>query len=123
MLASFAAITGVTPLDIGPIREVDETRALLRQLVEEAAAVAHAEHPSVPAEVADSAFDLLVDSLPPEARASLLDDLERGKRLELDWLSGEVVRRGRKLGIGTPAHGFVQAALAPFVDGPPGRAG
>lgn len=123
MLSSFAAICGVTRLDIGPIRATRETRALLRQLVEEVAAVAHAEHPSVAEDIAESAFGLLVDNLPAAAHASLLDDLQRGKRLELDWLSGEVIRRGKKLGIDTPAHGFVYAALAPFAAEPPGSGG
>ncbi|MCP4381246.1 MAG: hypothetical protein GY798_07480 [Hyphomicrobiales bacterium] len=49
----------------------------------------------------------------------LLDDLLRGKRLELEWLSGEVVRRGKKLDVKTPAHEFTYAVLAPYVDGRP----
>lgn len=122
-LSAFAAVTTVTRLDIGAVRETPATRALLRSLVDEAAAVAQAEHPAVPVGIADTSFDLMVDNLPPATHASMLDDLMRGKRLELEWLSGEVIRRGAKLGIETPAHGFAYAALAPYAEGPPGRNG
>ena len=34
-----------------------------------------------------------------------------GRRLELPWLSGAVVRKGAELGIPTPANAFVCKAL------------
>jgi 2-dehydropantoate 2-reductase len=46
-------------------------------------------------------------------------DLERGNRLELEWLSGAVCRLGDETGIETPVHCVVRAALAPFADGQP----
>ena len=39
------------------------------------------------------------------------NDLERGNRLEVSWLSGAVVRLGRAAGIPTPANGAIYAAL------------
>ena len=56
-------------------------------------------------------------ALPPTVKASMLDDLEHGKRLELNDLSGAVVRLGRELGIHTPVHATITAALQPFVMG------
>ena len=44
-------------------------------------------------------------------------DLERGRRLELEWLNGEVVRLGAELGVETPENAAVYAALAPFALG------
>jgi 2-dehydropantoate 2-reductase len=38
-------------------------------------------------------------------------DLERGNRLELDWLSGRVVTLGRELGVPTPANEAAYRAL------------
>jgi 2-dehydropantoate 2-reductase len=38
-------------------------------------------------------------------------DLERGNRLELDWLAGKVVALGRALGVPTPANEAVYATL------------
>jgi 2-dehydropantoate 2-reductase len=49
----------------------------------------------------------------------MLHDLEAGRRLELPWLAGAVVRRSAALGLSAPACGFICAALAPFVDGRP----
>ena len=43
--------------------------------------------------------------------SSMARDLTRGTRLELDWLSGAVVRLGRERGVDTPANAFVAAAL------------
>ena len=50
-------------------------------------------------------------TLPPGLKASMLHDLERGNRLELDWLAGKVVELGRSLGIPTPANDAVYATL------------
>ncbi|MDE0407510.1 MAG: hypothetical protein OXN81_06575 [Alphaproteobacteria bacterium] len=50
-------------------------------------------------------------------------DLERGNQLELEWLSGAVVRFGRKAGIRTPLNGTVCEALLPYASGNSGRVG
>ncbi|PYQ93278.1 MAG: 2-dehydropantoate 2-reductase [Acidobacteria bacterium] len=55
--------------------------------------------------------------VPPEAKSSMLEDLERGRRLELAWLSGAVVRIGREVGIDTPTHRFINAVLKPYANG------
>jgi 2-dehydropantoate 2-reductase len=47
-------------------------------------------------------------------KASMLHDLERGNRLELDWLTGRVVALGRALGVPTPINDAVYAVLKPF---------
>lgn len=57
--------------------------------------------------------------MPGHMHASMLDDLNRAKRLELNDLSGEVVRLGREHGIATPAHEMAWRALHPYVNGQP----
>jgi 2-dehydropantoate 2-reductase len=47
----------------------------------------------------------------------MLEDLERGRRLELPWLSGAVVRLGREAGVPTPIHEFITTVLTPHVAG------
>lgn len=91
---------------------------MLRMLLEETAAIARASHSSVPEDAAQIGFDLLMN-VPPNIHASMLDDLLRGKRIELDWLSGEVIKRGKELGIATPSHEFAYAMLSPYIDGRP----
>jgi 2-dehydropantoate 2-reductase len=55
-------------------------------------------------------------------KSSMLEDLERGRRLELPWLSGAVVRLGREVGIDTPTHRFIATVLNPHVNGSPTQA-
>ncbi|WP_193139379.1 MULTISPECIES: ketopantoate reductase family protein [unclassified Meridianimarinicoccus] len=115
----FSAITTLTRLDIGPLRDCPETLALLRAGVEEAAAVGKAAGINLDADVAEVQFARLMEGLPRHSHASMLDDLNRGKPLELEYLSGEIVRLGLKHGISTPTHSFMQAALLPFAQGAP----
>jgi 2-dehydropantoate 2-reductase len=49
--------------------------------------------------------------------SSMHQDLERGNRLELDWLAGAVVRMGHELGVETPANVFIYTALKLSVGG------
>ena len=56
-------------------------------------------------------------ALPPQTKASMLEDLERGRRLELPWLSGAMVRIGREVGVDTPIHSFMTTVLNPHVNG------
>lgn len=62
-------------------------------------------------------IEQMVHNLPHHAKASMLEDLERGKRLELPWLSGAVVRLGKAAGVATPIHSFIATVLKPHVDG------
>lgn len=51
---------------------------------------------------------------PYEAKVSMLEDLEAGKRLELDWLSGWVSREAAYRGVPTPFHDMAYACLRPL---------
>ena len=58
-----------------------------------------------------------VEQLPAQSGLSMLQDLERHRRLELPWLSGAVVRMGEALGVATPIDRFIATVLKPHVDG------
>ena len=64
-------------------------------------------------------FDFLKANMDPEGRSSQLQDLEAGRRLELEFLNGTAVRLGRELDVPTPLNFAIYAALKPHVDGPP----
>lgn len=52
------------------------------------------------------------------ARSSMLDDLELGRGSELDYLQGEIVRAGARLGVPTPVNAAVmEATEAAFAAG------
>jgi 2-dehydropantoate 2-reductase len=44
-------------------------------------------------------------------------DLQRGGRLEVPWLSGDVVARGRRLGVATPCNRAVFDLLSVHAEG------
>jgi 2-dehydropantoate 2-reductase len=58
-----------------------------------------------------------VQGMPPTWRASTAVDLEQGRRLEVDWLSGAVCRRGRAAAIPTPFHDVALGVLKPHAAG------
>ena len=58
--------------------------------------------------------------MPPDMKASMALDLDRGNRLELPWLSGKVAELGRQLGVPTPVHRMIYAMLKPYVMGAKG---
>ena len=56
-------------------------------------------------------MDFVVNKVERGMKASMAHDLERGNRIELDWLSGKVRQFGRELGIPTPASDTVWTVL------------
>ena len=115
-LVGGSALNCVTRESIGPIREDPDTRALLRQVMEEVMSVANAKGISLTKDNVEARL-AYVDSLPGEVRLSMAVDLERGNRLELPWLSGAVDRMGKELNIPTPANRFIYAALKHHIMG------
>lgn len=115
-LSVFSGMTAVTRCPVGPIRDNPDLLAMCQAAALETMAVAHARGVSLPARVFDDMVNNL-NTLPPTAKSSMLEDLERGRRLELPWLSGAVVRMGREHDIDTPIHRFISTVLAPHVDG------
>jgi 2-dehydropantoate 2-reductase len=115
-LTALSGLTALTRKPVGPVREHPVTRAMLLDALREAAAVARAEGAALPADFADRQLQV-VDKLHPQMLSSMAQDLLRGRRLELDWLSGAVVRRGEKHGVSTPVHRAIYAALVLHAQG------
>lgn len=109
-IAGLSGMTAVTRLPIGPVRQDPDTRALLLDVMREAAAVGRAKGVNLEAEAAEKQL-AFIDGLPHDMISSMLGDLERGNRLEVQWLSGAVARLGKEMNIGTPANRFIYAAL------------
>ena len=115
-LATFAGLTALTRLPIGRVRADPDTRALYQAGLAEALAVARAKGIALPDDFVARTL-ARTDQLPYEMRSSLLNDLESGRRLELPWLSGAIVRMGQELGVPTPTHAFITTALKLHADG------
>ena len=117
-LASFSGVTCATRLSIGPIRTDPETRAMLKAALGEVVAIGRAKGVSLPDDQVEQSLTW-ADNLPPTMVASMLGDLNRGNRLELPWLSGNVVKLGEELGVATPVHKFIFTVLKLHADGKP----
>lgn len=117
-LAGLSGATASTRLPLGPLLADPDTRALFRGLMEETAAVGRARGVDLPEDLVEDRMRFAEGS-PPGFKASMLHDLERGNRLELDWLAGTVVRLGRELGVPVPWNTAVHAILKPYRLGRP----
>ena len=117
LLVGMSGATAMLRKSIGPILGDTTERKLFLNLMVETAAVGRARGIALDADYARDRLTFAETSLPPGMKASMLDDLERGKQLELDWLSGEVARLGRELAVLTPANDEVYAALKQYRDG------
>ena len=115
-LTVFSGMTAVTRCPIGPLREDPGLAAMMRAALKESIAVALARKVPLPERVFQEIDDAM-GTLPPNARSSMLEDLERGRPLELPWLSGTVVRIGQELGVDTPVHRFITTVLTPHIKG------
>ena len=97
-------------MPLGAILADPETRAFFRSLMEEVVTLAKAKGIALDPGFLDDRMKF-ADAAPPGMKASLLHDLERGNRIEIDWLAGKVVSLGRELGVPTPANTAVYSVL------------
>ena len=109
-LIGLSGATAATRKPLGPILADPDTRAFFLSLMREVEAIGRANGVALPADFADDRMKF-GESSPPTFKASLLHDLERGNRLELDWLAGKVLEFGRLLGVPTPANEAVYTIL------------
>ena len=117
-LTSMSAINCITRQPVGLVQSDGETIALYMDALREVAAVAAAHGVSLGEEAIANNM-ALAKSFPPNNKTSMFQDLEAGRRLEIDYLSGAVVRLGREKGIETPIHRTAWVAIKPWINGPP----
>jgi 2-dehydropantoate 2-reductase len=115
-LSVFSGMTAVTRSPIGVIRADADLRNLMETALHESIAVARGRQIPLPASTFTDAMAGMA-GLPPGARSSMLEDLDRGRRLELPWLSGAVVRIGDEVGVDAPTHRLIVSLLKPHVHG------
>jgi 2-dehydropantoate 2-reductase len=115
-IVGLSAVTAATRQTIGPIRSNARTRALLLEIMQETVAVGRAHGVRLPEDYAQSRL-AFIDGLPPEMTSSMHHDLEQGKRLEIDWLSGGVVELGQAANVPTPLNRAIRDILALHANG------
>lgn len=106
----FGGVGAVTRAPIGVTRALPETRRMLEQGMCEILALARAHRVALSDEVIPTTL-AMIDTLPPNATASLQRDIVDGKPSELEAWNGAVVRLGREMTIATPLHEFIYHSL------------
>jgi 2-dehydropantoate 2-reductase len=119
-LVGLSGATATTRQPLGPILADPDTRAFFCSLMCEVVAVGRASGVAIPQDFAEDRMKF-AEASPPAFKASMLHDLERGNRLELDWLAGKIVEFGRAFAVPTPANDAVYAMLKLHRMGRPGR--
>jgi len=118
LLATNASVMAVARQPIGKLRDDPDMRRQFVAAYQEVVDVGTARGVKLPADAVDKMLAFNAGA-PPTMKPSMALDLERGNRIELPWLGGKVVELGRQLGVPTPTHAFMYAALKPYVMGAP----
>jgi 2-dehydropantoate 2-reductase len=116
MLTSFSATACLARAPIGRVLDDAGAHAFALEAAREAAAVGRARGVKLPADIVEATLAQVV-GMPRDGKPSMLEDLEAGRRLELPWLSGAVVRLGKEAGVSTPLHTMVCRVLGMHVNG------
>ena len=115
-LVGLSGTTSLARTPIGPIRSHPRSRAFLHDVMAEVVQVALAQGVPLPADYADERL-AFADQVPASMTSSMYHDLERGNRLEVDWLSGDVVERGERLSVATPCNRAISDILSVHSEG------
>jgi 2-dehydropantoate 2-reductase len=108
---AYNAISALTELRYHHLAGDAGIREVMRLVTEENVAVAHADGVPVAAEALHDAVRRIAEVM-PGALSSTAQDLQRGRRTEIDHLNGYVVRRGLALGVPTPVNRTLLALVS-----------
>ena len=106
---AYNAVSAIAQLPYGKTVAGEGIKDVMRDVVAECQAVARAEGVQVAGDV-DAAIRKIIETMPNQS-SSTAQDLARGKRSEIDYLNGLIVRRGEALGISTPANRVLWALV------------
>jgi 2-dehydropantoate 2-reductase len=109
-MASSAAICGLTRLPLRTCATQAETRGLIAEAMREVMALAQARGITIPTDLPEKSLTFF-ETIDPAWRTSMGHDLETGKKIEIETLSGAVHRLGQQYGVATPVHSLAYRAL------------
>ena len=105
------ALTALTGLKNGELMDFEETRDLMKELVEEAVSVAGAMEVHL---TYDDPVEAVFDVARKTAlnRSSMLQDFDRKRTSEIQFINGAIVREAERLGISVPVNRTVTRLVA-----------
>jgi 2-dehydropantoate 2-reductase len=106
---AYNALSAIAQLPYGRLVQGTGVPAVMRDVVDECLAVAHAAGVQVPGDM-HAVVRGLAQTMPRQL-SSTAQDLARGKKSEIDHLNGVVVRKGEALGVRTPANRVLLAMV------------
>jgi len=118
-LTATSGSTALTRTSMGPILADPDMRTLFHNIMKETLAVGRAKGVALDPGYADERLAFADKNVTPGMKASMANDLDRGNRLELDWLAGRVSQLGKDLKVPTPVNDTVYAALKRYRMGTP----
>lgn len=116
LFSAGSGITSAARCTISDILNNEHLTALYRSAVREAIALAYAKQIAIPDTVEEDVWKM-VQAFPPTMRASTAIDLENGRSMEIDWITGAVVRLSEEAGLEAPVNKTLYALLSLYTDG------
>jgi len=107
---AYNAVSGLAQASYAQLAALPAVRELQHAVVAEVVALAAAEGVHLPLAPALEAMQRIAVAMPAQ-RSSTAQDMARRKPSEIDHLNGFVARRGRELGIPTPANQALHALV------------
>ena len=112
-LSGSAAMCAASNSAYGEMRAIPETRDIIKRAVAEVLDVGRARGAPIMEDSLEWAMNSL-DNFPAQGLASLAKDFREGRPVELEGLTGTVVRLGREAGVPTPINDTLYAVLKPW---------
>ena len=112
-IAGSAAVCAATHCDYQEMRSIPETRAIIQGAIDEVLTVGRAHGAPILEDSLTWAMTAL-DQFPGSGRSSLAKDFLAGNRVELEGITGTVVRMARDVGVSTPINDTLYAILKPW---------
>jgi 2-dehydropantoate 2-reductase len=116
LFASMSGVTAVGRCTVGDIRRDPHLRRLFQDSLAETTALARARGVALPDRTEALLWKAFGD-MPEAMRTSTAIDLEAGRALEVDWISGAVARLSEEAGLDAPVHRALNAVLQPWKSG------
>lgn len=108
-----SALLGVTRSTYGEVRELKETRQMMRNLFDEIYHLARTLKINLEPDLVDKSI-AFIDTFPYDSTSSLTRDVWEGKPSELEYQNGTVVKLAEKAGVDVPVNKFVYYSLLPM---------
>ncbi|MFA7505897.1 MAG: 2-dehydropantoate 2-reductase [Burkholderiaceae bacterium] len=106
---AYNALSALTQLPYGELLARPGFREIMTDVIGECQAVCKASGATLPGSIL--ADTLAIADTMPAQRSSTAQDVARGRRSEIDFINGYVLREGERLGIATPVNRVLHALV------------